>query len=183
MLVRRRSLDVRRRDRRHERLGGADALERRLERIEVGLELGLALVGDRAGADHECAPAPRTDLLGDGRLIIVGKVSRLARVGERARPRALAFLEAGEALCGIGDEARLAHLAVADDIEPGRGLLAHALRHRALHARRIGLFVDGLAVHAREHQLEQVVGARQAAHMGGQDTVSAQMHRLLFHSR
>ena len=87
VFVRRRGLDVRRRDGRHEGFRRRHLRERRLERVEIGLELRLALVFDRAGTDHQRAAAPRADLLGDRRTGNIRENRRLARVGERARPR------------------------------------------------------------------------------------------------
>jgi len=150
--------------------------ERGAQRVELGRKLRAAAVCDRPGADRERAPAPGAHLLRDGGLIVLGKVARLARVGERARARASALLEPEEALSRIGDEARLSHLAVAHDVEPRRRLLPDAACDRFAHVRRIGRLIDRLAIHSRQHQLEEIIRSRQAADMCGQDTIGAQLH-------
>ena len=153
--------------------------ERGAQRVELGRKLRAAAVCDRPGADRERTPAPGAHLLRDGGLIVFGKVARLARVGERARARASALLEPEEALSRIGDEARLSHLAVAHDVEPRRRLLPDAACDRFAHVRRIGRLIDRLAIHSRQHHLEEVVGPRQAADMRGQDAIGAQLHATL----
>ena len=153
-----------------------DPCKRRLERVELGLERILPLVLDRPGANHQGAAAARTDLLRHGRLVVFREVPRLAGVGERTRPVALALLQAAQTRRRVGDEARLAHLAVVDDIDAGGDLLAHGVAHRLPHALGVGLLVDRLAVHPRQHQLEQVLRTRQAADVRGQDAIGAQFH-------
>ena len=115
-------------------------------------------------------------MLGDGGLIVIGKVPGLARVGEWVGPHALALLQSVEPLGRVGDETWLAHFAVADDIETGRDLLFHAICHRLANALRECGIVDRLAILARQHQFKQIVGARQAADMRGQYAVGTEFH-------
>ena len=177
MLVRRRRLDVRRRDRRHEGLRGVRGLHGGLEVVELDLQPVVTLVFDRRGADHQRAAARRAHLLGRLELVEFRIVPGLARGGERARPRARALLQAIEPLRRIGDEARLAHLAVIDDVETHVDLMLDGVLHGLGHARVVGLLVDRLAVEPLHHHVHQVVGARQAADMGGQDPVGAELHQ------
>jgi hypothetical protein len=122
------------------------------------------------------ATAPGADLLGDRRLIIFREIARLARIGEWTGPETFALFQPAQARHRVGDEARLPHLAIADDVEAGVDLLAHAIAHRVAHPFGIGLLVDRVAVHARQHQLEQIVRPRQAADVRGQDTFGAEFH-------
>jgi len=86
-------LDVGRRDARHEHLGDIEALQRGLEIVELGLERGLALVGQRRRAGHLHLPgARRGAFLG---LVVVREAHRLARRQPRVRAHAVG-LQAAE---------------------------------------------------------------------------------------
>ena len=134
------------------------------------------LVLDGAGANHARAAAAGAHLFGHRRLVVLGKIPGLAGVGERARAVALPLLQAVEALRCVGNETRLAHLAIADDIETGIHLLPHAVGDGVTDSRGISLFVDRLAVHLVEHHFEQIVRPRQAADVGRQNAIGAQFH-------
>src|ERR1700733_13137686 len=84
--------------------------------------------------------------------------------------------QAVQPLCGIGNEAWLAHFTVVDDIDSELNLLPYTIADSLLHSRRVGFIIDWLAVHSRQHHVEQIVRAWQAADMRGEDTVSAQFH-------
>jgi hypothetical protein len=102
---------------------------------------------------------------------------------ERRKPQGLARapvaagggdrLDAGEALGRVALEARLRLLAVAHDVEAELDLLGNDRGHRLLRAPRQHLGGIGLAGHLRPHQRGQVVGARQAAGVRGQDAFAA----------
>src|SRR5262249_43098425 len=81
-----------------------------------------------------------------------------------------------EALAHIGDEARLAELAVVDDVDAEVGLPAHDLADGEPQPGLERLLVDPLAAGARPHHVEQVARPRQAARMRGEDAVGAALH-------
>ena len=111
-------LDVGGRDRRHERLD-LGAVDRSFQVGDVALQLRMALVGDRPGADHAVLPGADVD-----RRVELGEGDRLARADPRAAPRRLAVhLEAAEPLVDVGDEARLGVFAVVDDVDAELDLL------------------------------------------------------------
>ncbi len=127
-------LDVRRRDRRHERLD-LGAVERGLEVRDVALQVRVALVGDRPGADH--AVLPRADV---DRRVEFRERERLARADPGAAPRRFAVdLEAAKPFVDVGDEARLRIFAVVDDVDAELDLLLHDLLHRARQPRGAGV--------------------------------------------
>jgi hypothetical protein len=167
-------LDARHRRRRHESLGHIHMAERRLEIVEVGLQLHRALVGDGSGADEMLVP--RMHVL-ELRRVEVRKGLDLARPG----PRALVAvgrvdLEAAEAIVDVRDEARLAHLAVADDIDAEIGLLLDDRCDGLRHARAVAGFVDRLAALTGGACRDEIGRPRQAADMGGQDAIGALAH-------
>ena len=59
---------------------------------------------------------------------------------------------------------------------PQSDLLADDLRYRAGDQRLEGGVVDMAVLRARLHRVEQLVGAREAAHMRGEDPVVAALH-------
>ena len=112
-------LDVGRRDRRHEDFFDLHAVERRLEIVDVALQMRVALVGDRPGADHVGVAR------GDVRL---GVEFRKRQALARGRPLIARAglgvdLVAAEPLVDVADEARLAVFAVVDDVDAELGLL------------------------------------------------------------
>ena len=97
-----------------------DLPHRRLEVGDVALQLRLALVGHRSGADACGAAASRR-----GRGVEFGERQRLARTGPGAAVRRVGVeLEAAEPLVDIGDEARLGVFAVVDDVDAELDLLS-----------------------------------------------------------
>ena len=87
-------------------------------------------------------------------------------------------LEAAEALVDIGDEARLAHLAVVDDIDTNIDLFADNVRHRFTHARIVLRIVDLFAAATRDVHRVKIRRARQTANMGRENPISAALHRV-----
>ena len=79
--------------------------------------------------------------------------------------------EAVEAVLHVGRIARLRHLAVVDDIDARLRLFLHDLRDRPAHAHPERLRVDRHAALLGVHHLDEVVGPRQAAGMGGEKTL------------
>ena len=160
-----------RRDRRHEDLGRLGAGERRLEIGDVGGELPVAAVGDRRGADH--VPLAR-------RRVASRRRTRETSGPRAARPRAGARnrigLEAAEALVDVGHEARLAELAVVDHVDSELDLPAHDLGHGRGERGGVRPLVDRPALLPGLHRREQVGRPRQAADMGGENSLAAGFH-------
>src|SRR5262249_44696045 len=68
-------------------------------------------------------------------------------------------------------------LAVRDDVDAGGAQLADHLRHRLAHPRAQLALVHRLAVEQVPHRAREVRRPRQAAGVGGEDTVGAAFHR------
>ena len=81
-----------------------------------------------------------------------------------------------DAMTDVGGVGRLAHLAVADDVDAGRDLLGDDLIHR-LGGRGLELRgVDRLALFAAENEVDQRLRPRQAAGVRGENSVGAGFH-------
>ena len=85
-------------------------------------------------------------------------------------------VDPGDAVLHIGRVGGLALLAVADDVDTARYLLRDDRRHRLGRLRLEGGLVDQRAGFARRDQVEHRFGARQAADMGRQDALGAELH-------
>src|SRR5262249_5532335 len=110
-------------------------------------------------------------------LVEFGERLELARLRKRAAGRRVGVeLEAGETIGHVSEKARLAHLAVGDDVDAETGLPLHDLADRAAHARIVGGGIDGFTAQAAAQQRQQIVGARQAAGVRGQDPIVAAVH-------
>src|SRR5262249_32733178 len=167
---------VKGRDSGHERLFYPDALEGFLEVLDVSCNR-LPLVGDGAGADLRRG----CDRLGLPVLVI--KLRECVpvsspRPGMLARPQR-SRLKPREALVGVGVEAQLPLLAVADDGNATLHLLPDRLGHGAAHAGCQGLVVIGVAALSCPDHLLQVWRTDHAANMGGENTLCAALHSLL----
>jgi hypothetical protein len=150
--------------------------------ITPGIRILSSGILIRCQSSHSCSWRGDGEDVSLRRQIIFVRRRRLdigCAIGERTRPETFALFQTVQPRRRVGDEARLGHLAVADDVEAGIDLLAHAIFHRAAYPFRIGLLIDRVAVHARQHQLEQIVRARQAADMGGQDAFGAALLFLI----
>src|SRR5262249_11900927 len=168
--VRERREDVRGRNRRHEDLFVAQPLQRELDVLDVGTNRRVALVADRPGADVDAVPvaiaAAPARPLGDalGPRVVVGKglvlTAAAARVAFLAGGRRLAG-EAVEALDDVTEEARLALLAVGDDVDTGLGLPAHHVGDGAAYELRIGRAVVRLTAILRSENRGELVGPRE----------------------
>ena len=86
--------------------------------------------------------------------------------------------EAGEPVLNIGGVTRLADLAVAHHVDAERRLLGHHILDRAAHAGIEGVAVIGLAIFLGDEKIHHIVGPRQAADMGGQNSLAAMSHGL-----
>src|SRR5262249_33474076 len=86
-------------------------------------------------------------------------------------------LEASKTVLDVRRVVRFAPLAVIDDVQAGVELLADALADGFAYASVEGRHVVQTALLPGHEHLEQVVGARQAAAVGGQDMVRAPLHR------
>ena len=123
------------------------------------------LVGDRAAADRPQVARAAT-LLGEA----VTEARIRVQIGRRGA-RNVADLEAAEAVADIGRVADLAHLAVADEVDPGLHLAPDAIAHRLADHAVVSCPVDRLAAVLGEHELDDLLGPRQASDMGGCDPV------------
>jgi len=86
--------------------------------------------------------------------------------------------EAVEAVLHVIDEADLALLAVADDVDPRRDLLFDGLDHRSRHPGFVGgALLRRARLEAGQQHLPEVRGARQAADVGREDASRAALHR------
>ena len=94
----------------------------------------------------------------------------------RSRARHLGDFEAGEAVAHVGRVADLAHLAIADDIHAGVHLAeGHFADGAGHHGVEFGLVVILPAV-LGEELVDDVLGARHAADVGGEDALAALLH-------
>ena len=172
----------------HEGLDDRDAPERGPEGGQVLLEECLTLVGDGALADRgrrghghlarqvfgvvlaEGAPfppavhPPRPGAAGAGQ-----RGARVGRGGGGDKP--------GEPVVGVGEKARLAHLAVGDDVEAGLRLAAHDVSHRLGGPRRQLNLVDRLAAQARPEKSPDAFRTGDAADVGSENALGAGLHR------
>src|SRR5258708_30390236 len=96
-----------------------------------------AAIGDGRGANHVVLPRGHV-----ARPVELRKGFGLARTSPRALPRHLGIdLEAAETFVDVGDEARLAELAVVDDVDAEFDLLVHDLGDRPPHPRALRLVI------------------------------------------
>src|SRR5262249_25121259 len=86
-------------------------------------------------------------------------------------------LEPAEPLGDVGDEARLAHLAVSDHVQAVHRLGADGVGHRVAHALDVRIAVIWSAVGACLYQLEKVARPRQAPGVRSEDPGGAPLHR------
>ena len=169
-------LDARRGDRGNEGLVGVRVGERGLEVLDVRLHVLVARVGDGPGADHVQRPHGRTGHRAREPLVELGEGPHLSRSAPRASCRVPVGLEARQALVDVGDEARLAHLAVVHDVQAELGLLGDDLPHRAPHPGGVRVLIVGSTRRLGLDHLEQVARTWQAAGVGGENTVAAALH-------
>ena len=158
-----------RRGGRQERVFDLDARERRLQVVDVGLRRLRVAHADRRVARRRLparAPGVAEHALGE-----VGEADEIL-VDERVAGAA----EAGEAILDVGRVARLAHLAVVDDVHARLGLLADDLLDGGRDATRQRSRVDRHAFLLRVHHPDQVLGPRQAARVGREEPFSAALH-------
>src|SRR5262249_46514481 len=87
--------------------------------------------------------------------------------------------EAVEPVLDVGGVARLAHLAVVDQIDPGAHLLAHDLGDRRSDARVERRWIDGHALFLGEHHPDEIGRARQAPRVRRQEPIGAAHVKLL----
>src|SRR5260221_2259470 len=82
-------------------------------------------------------------------------------------------LEAAETFVDVGDEARLAELAVVDDVDAELDLLVHDLGDRPAQPRGVRLLIDALALLLGLDHVEQIGGAPQGADIGCEELLRA----------
>src|SRR5262249_26258635 len=106
-------------------------------------------------------------------LEVLGKVGPLGTELHAALPT-----EAGEAVFHVVRVARLAHLAIAGDVDSAPYLLLHGINRRRADALLQVCQVDLLFALPGQHPLDQVVGARQTARVRSEDSLSTSLHGL-----
>jgi len=152
----------------------------RLHAIERGLEiwrlsaikLGVAFVGDRAGADHVSVGRS-----GVGLGVEFRKRQSLARFGPLvARTGHGVDLIAAEPLVDVADEARLAVFAVVDHVDAENRSACAPLRPTALRRRSALPPWSNTLAPPDCTRSSRSDGPRQAAGMRGEDTVGAVFH-------
>ena len=153
-----------------------DALERRLEVVDVALQLGLPGVGDRPDAYR--LDRGRNALAGIELGVELGELLAVDAAGERIGARLdRPPLEAAQALQHVLRPAdRFAELAVADDVDADLGLLAHDLGDRLLQALVVSRLVVRLAGLLGAQKFLQRRRPDEAADMGGEDAVGTALH-------
>ena len=85
--------------------------------------------------------------------------------------------EAVQPVFGVGGIARLAHLAIIDDVDAGLDLLFDDGRHRRADAGPQSRRIDRHTLLFGEHRAHEVLRPRQAAGMGRQEAFGAALHR------
>lgn len=101
-------------------------------------------------------------------------IRKFDQVGRNARNRLAT--EAGIAIDDVVTEARLAGLAVTDDVDTDAGLSLDQLLHHGLDSRFYHLAVDVVTVQFPDDHVDEVEGARQAADMRGENPVDTSFH-------
>ncbi len=171
--------DAGRRRHRQECFGDLRFLQRRLEIIDVALQLDLPGILDGSDADG---------LDGGGNAVVrvqLGVEFREAFAVGAAREWVGARfhrtpLKAGQPLQRILRPAdRLAELAVADHVDPGSRLPTHDRCDRLRQARIVGLAVERRAALLGAQEFLQLRRPDQAADMGRENTVGAALHMNL----
>ena len=135
-------LEIGRRDGGHEGVFDLDVLERRLEIVDVGLQLVVADIFDRAGADlrartHRALGHQRAGARRQHRAhVFIGlrEGGRVARGPAEAR-RAVDLLEPAQPRAGIGHPVDFAVLAVVDDVDADLRLPPHDVGDGLPHTR------------------------------------------------
>src|SRR5207247_1718526 len=158
---------------------------RGLQILDVAPHRRVPLVDDGSGADVDAVSAiaaatarPFGDALGPD--VIVGErpvlAARTARVALLTHRHRLAR-EAVEALDDVAEEARFTLLAVGHDVDAGVGLPSDDVGDGVADELRVGLAVVRLDPVPRFEDGNESIGARQAAHVRGQDPFRASLHR------
>ena len=174
--------DARRRDDRQEPGDDVDLRQPGLDVVDVALQLGLARVRERPDA---LPPAGALVLEALARHVLRVEVRELDHVLRLRHRRGVEVagrpvLEAAHPVEDVrGPVDGLAELAVADDVDPGVGLVADDVDHRlAQHALVLGL-IERPAVTARLEDAPELRRAHEAPHVRGQDAIGVVHGRSL----
>jgi hypothetical protein len=133
-----------------------------VERCEVAPQRLAVLVADRAATHGSLVLRA-----GAGLDLPVAEAGERVEVGRR-RARDVVELEPGQAVAHVCRVANLAHLAVADEVDPGIDLVRDSVGDRCAHdALELGV-VDRAAVVLSEHDVDDLLGPREATDMCGQ---------------
>src|SRR5262245_13528726 len=153
----------------HESFLRSQAPERGLQILNILFYHLLPSIADRPGADQRYAghDASTHHSPAEVLLIIFREGSHFRRPLFASAAFSAFRFKAGETLAHVRKESRLSLLAVGHNVDAALGLLADNLRHRALDSLTEGLIIIRFAVDLGLHQIEQVLGARQTAGVGG----------------
>src|SRR5262249_28073096 len=160
----------------------AYALQRRLEGRDVSLHRVPPCVGNRSGAD-DAQRWHRRRCRRPARRLRVELWERLQLARARLRPRGALLrrrlgFEARQPLADVGHETRLALLAVVNGGDAPFRLSRHHVHDGLADAGLEGRRVVRLAAGARREHVEEVRRTRQAADVGGEDALCAQLHAV-----
>ncbi len=135
------------------------SVDGRVERGEVAPQRLAVLVADRAATHGSLVLRARAGLD-----LAVAESRKRVEVGRR-RARDVVELEAGQTVAHVCRIADLAHLAVADEVDPGVDLVRDSVGDRRAHdTLELGV-VDRAAVVLSEHDVDNLLGPREAADM------------------
>jgi hypothetical protein len=174
------------RNSRDERVLEGVGRERGLEGGEVGLDRGVATVGDGTGAhgvDHLQLRLPgrgrrvlraALDLaIGLGEALAVPAPGRPAPAARQIRPQ----LEPGQPIGDVLGEPGLRILPVAGHVDPALRLHPHGLGDVPPDQRPLALG-EGLPVRLALKDVDDLLGSDEAADVGGEDAVLTMLHRV-----
>ena len=159
----------------HEHIGGIGFARRGFEVGDIPVELAAVLVARRADAAGKRRVA---EIPAPGEVRMRQQVAPdhdVAAFLGGARVR----LDAADPMPDVGGVGRLAHLAVADDIDPGGELLCDDIVDRFGGLGRKGGSVDHLTPFPVHHEIDQRLRPGQAARVRRQDSVLAGFHSVL----
>ena len=165
-------------DGRHENLFGRKAVESGFQVFDVGPHRFLSFVGDGAGARHRQIRPDATHMLGEIFFVVLRERPRLICLHARGDSffRACHRFEAGEALDQISVEARLALLAIGDNVDTTLHLIANHIGDRVANPLAISGLVITSAAQFGVHHFEQILRSRQTAGMGDENPICASLH-------
>ena len=165
-----------RRHRGHEDIRGRESGQGRREIVDVPAHRLVSAIAHRPRARELDAAGDRAAGHGMAEVLLV-VLREGGHLGGPARRASTApGLETGQPLVDVREEAGLALLAVGRNVDAALDLPADDLGDGAPDPAGVGVVVVRLAGDLRLHQVEEVVRARQAAAVSGEDPIRAPGH-------